>query len=342
MYLYLIIYLLAISLLAVILTVYDKNAALKNAWRVKERTLLAVCFLGGAFAMLLTMLCIRHKTRHIKFMLGIPLIILLQIAFFVTALNQSLSISHFSVKTAKIEGQIKLALVADLHSCYYGDEQSGLLKALEAEQPDAILMCGDIFDDHLPPANTITFIEGVSAKYLCYYVSGNHEFWSGQADGFKDLLISYGVKVLEGEADIIGVRGDTIKICGLDDPDTDRYTSRALLYAEQKRLLSASTTRDIFTVLLSHRPERIKELLPQNPDLVLSGHAHGGQWRIPYLFENGLFSPNQGLFPTYTNGEYSFGATILIVSRGLARESIPIPRVFNRPEIVIITLEGSR
>jgi predicted MPP superfamily phosphohydrolase len=91
---------------------------------------------------------------------------------------------------------------------------------------------------------------------------------------------------------------------------------------------------------LSHRPERIDELLPLKPDLVLSGHAHGGQWRIPVLLENGLLSPNQGLFPIYSNGEYFFGETKLLVSRGLARESTRvIPRVFNRPEIVIITLK---
>ena len=96
----------------------------------------------------------------------------------------------------------------------------------------------------------------------------------------------------------------------------------------------------LFTVLLSHRPERITELLPLNPDLVLAGHAHGGQWRLPVLLENGLLSPNQGLFPRYTNGEYPFGDTTMIVSRGLARESTRvIPRIFNRPEIVLITVK---
>jgi len=80
-------------------------------------------------------------------------------------------------------------------------------------------------------------------------------------------------------------------------------------------------------------------VLPLKPDIVLSGHTHGGQWRIPFVLENGLLSPNQGLFPKYTNGEYFFGYTELIVSRGLARESTAVPRVFNSPEIVVITLE---
>jgi len=97
----------------------------------------------------------------------------------------------------------------------------------------------------------------------------------------------------------------------------------------------------MFTILLSHRPEIIEEFLPLKPDLVLSGHAHGGQWRIPVILENGLFAPNQGLFPKYTNGEYFFGDTELIVSRGLARESTAVPRVFNRPEIVFIVITSA-
>ena len=102
--------------------------------------------------------------------------------------------------------------------------------------------------------------------------------------------------------------------------------------------MRASIDDKTFTVLLSHRPERIDELLPPEPDLVVSGHAHGGQWRIPLILENGFMSPNQGLFPKYTNGEYFFGDTEMILSRGLARETTALPRVFNRPEIVMITL----
>jgi uncharacterized membrane protein YsdA (DUF1294 family) len=143
MHLYTLIYLTSISLLAIILTLHDKNAARRNAWRIKERTLLVVSALGGSAAMLLTMLAIRHKTRHAKFVVGIPLIILVQIAIVVFTFNQSLTISHFSVETQKINSQVKLALVTDLHSCDYGDGQSKLTNAIDAEKPDAILLCGD-------------------------------------------------------------------------------------------------------------------------------------------------------------------------------------------------------
>ena len=301
--------------------------------------MLAVSAIGGSGAMLLTMLAVRHKIRHAKFMAGLPLMILAQVLICLLVFNNSLAVSHYSVKTDKINGKIVLALVTDLHSCDYGDGQSELLDVIYSEAPDAVLLCGDIFDDELPPHNATTFIRGVSNKYPCFYVSGNHEFWSGEADEFKELLTSYGVAVLEGTTETLDVRGERINISGIDDPDTDRYASRSVPFAEQIRLLSLSIDSGIYTVLLSHRPERVRELLPLKPGLIVSGHAHGGQWRLPYLLENGLLSPNQGFFPKYTNGAYTFGDTVLIVSRGLARESTAVPRVLNRPEIVFITLE---
>ncbi|MDR1588599.1 MAG: DUF1294 domain-containing protein [Oscillospiraceae bacterium] len=341
-YILFLLYFAVISLLAVILTFYDKRAARKDAWRVKERTLLAVSVLGGSVAMLLSMVAVRHKTRRKKFMVGIPLIITAQVLIILLALNHSLAVSHYSVTNDKIGEQAKLALVTDYHSCDYGDGQRELLSAIDMERPDAVLLCGDIFDDRLPPDNTLELIAALSSRYRCYYVSGNHEFWSGRADEFKDALTSYGVTVLEGESDILTVRGGQIRISGIDDPDTDRYASRSVPYAQQMEQLSINADTEIYTVLLSHRPERIGELLPLSPDLVVSGHAHGGQWRIPFILENGLSAPNQGCFPKYTNGEYFFGNTELIVSRGLARESTQVPRLFNRPEVVIITLEGIR
>jgi len=338
--LYNLIYLAAISLLAVILTVCDKNAARKNARRIKERTLLAISVLGGSAAMLFTMLAVRHKTRHKKFMVGVPFIIFFQVVIIVFVFNSGLSVSRFDFEADKIEGQIKLILAADLHSCYYGDGKNELINAIDIERPDAILLCGDIFDDDLPPENSVEFIEDISSKYPCYYVSGNHEFWSGKADDYKIILESCDVKVLEGTSEILEVDGERIRISGTDDPDTDRYASHSMPYAEQiSRLNEESADNELFTILLSHRPERIGELLPLKPDLVLSGHAHGGQWRLPVLLENGLLAPNQGLFPKYTNGKYSFGDTTMIVSRGLARESTrAVPRVFNRPEIAVIAL----
>ena len=332
----LLVYFAVISLFAVVITVHDKRAAVKHTWRVKERTLLFVSALGGSAAMFVTMLVVRHKTRRKKFMLGIPLIIGLQVFIVVVVFDQSLSVSRYSVETDKINGEIKLALITDFHSCAYGEGQSELIDAIDAEQPDAVLFAGDNFDDRKAPDNTTQLMRELAEKYACFYVSGNHD----TEDEYKEIAESLGVTVLEGtSAEFMGIR-----IAGIDDPDVERYvnmgkiTSRAAPYAAQLEMLRKTLKSETFTILLSHRPERMDELLPLNPDLVLSGHAHGGQWRIPYILGNGLIAPNQGFFPKYTNGAYFFGDTILYVSRGLARESTSIPRVFNRPELTIITL----
>ena len=169
------IYIAVVSLLAVVVTIRDKNAARKDAWRVKELTLFIISVFGGSAAMLLTMLAIRHKTRHAKFMLGIPLILLAQVLLCAFALNQSLSVSYQNISSGKITGQIRLVLVTDLHSCDYGDGQSKLIDAIVSEQPDAVMLAGDIFDDALPNDKTIQFLEGITVMYPCYYVSGNHE-----------------------------------------------------------------------------------------------------------------------------------------------------------------------
>ena len=121
----------------------------------------------------------------------------------------------------------------------------------------------------------------------------------------------------------------------MDDPDVIDYTDDGIAIEEQLSKAETAANLENFTVLLSHRPE-LAELYSTYPfDLVLSGHAHGGQWRIPGIL-NGLYAPHQGLFPEYAGGRYEFAQQTFIVSRGLARESTKVPRIFNRPELVIV------
>ncbi|MCL1790691.1 MAG: DUF1294 domain-containing protein [Peptococcaceae bacterium] len=338
-YEYIALYPVTISILAVILVIRDKRAAKKRKRRIRERTLMIVATLGGAVAMLASMLAIHHKTKHTKFMAGLPILIIIQVLLHLFVFNTSLSVNTISIITDKIEEPIKLILITDLHSCYYGKDQKQLVNAVLNEQPDIILLGGDIFDDSIQPDNTIEFIKRISGNTPCLYVSGNHEFRSQEADRFKDILISFDVQVLEGTSKDVSIRNEKIRIYGLDDPDTDRYRSRAIPYREQLRnLAEAETEAGFYTILLAHRPERTAEYRQLECDLVLCGHAHGGQWRLPLLLDNGLLSPNQGLFPKYTNGYYHREDVEMIVSRGLSRESTMAPRIFNRPELVVITL----
>ena len=243
------------------------------------------------------------------------------------AFDSRLVTRSYSIE-APLSAPVTLAVVTDLHSCGYGEGQRELLDAVEAAAPDAVLLVGDIVDDVLPQENAFTVLEALAGQYPCFYVTGNHEYWSGQVDDICRRIADLGVTVLRGEAAELAVNGQTITLCGIDDPDSGEAAAQ---------LAALPVEEGDYTVLLAHRPEAIGDYLQYPFDLIVSGHAHGGQWRIPGLV-NGLYAPNQGWFPPYAGGLYTFESASLVVSRGLARESTRIPRIFNPPELVVIEL----
>lgn len=249
-------------------------------------------------------------------------------------LDSKLAVREYAVESEKIERAIRLLLLTDLHSCDYGEGQQELLDAAAAQQPDLVLLGGDIVDDEarMPEERALDTVEALAQRWPTYYVTGNHEFWSGRAEEIKEGLRDRGAVVLEGENELVTVAGQTIQICGVDDPEVGETAWR-----RQLESVTASLQEELFSVLITHRPERTEEYTGQGFDLVLAGHAHGGQWRLPGLI-NGLIAPNQGLFPQYAGGIYDLSGTTFIVSRGLARESTRIPRFFNPPELVVIEL----
>jgi predicted MPP superfamily phosphohydrolase len=258
-------------------------------------------------------------------------IALLTIVFIgIMAFNNRLKVNSYQLFTDKVSVPLRLALIADLHSCYYGEGQKELLDSLIDQQPHVVLLGGDIVDDRLPEENALVFVESAAKLFPCYYVTGNHEYRSGRVKIIKQVLKDYGVTVLEGDCHPVDINGQRINICGIDD-----YQIGDTAYNEQLEKTIANRNPDYYTVLVAHRPEHIDRYLDYNFDLVLTGHSHGGQWRIPGIL-NGLFAPHQGIFPEYAGGQYSFDNTVLIVSRGLAKESTRVPRIFNPPEIVII------
>lgn len=255
-----------------------------------------------------------------------------------TAFDTRLKIRCYTVNSEKIGEPVRIVLVTDLHSCKYGKEEETLIAAIEEQRPDIILLGGDICDDKIPNDNTEALLKGIADSYPCYYVTGNHEYWSNRIDDILDLFQSYGVTVLSGTSDIIKIRSQTLNICGISDPDIIRYTDSAIGAREQLQALEHVPDNGLYTILLAHRPEWIETYTKYGFDLVLSGHAHGGQWRLPGII-NGIFAPDQGMFPKYAGGRYTSGDRTMIVSRGLARESTPIPRIFNRPELVVVDLK---
>jgi predicted MPP superfamily phosphohydrolase len=256
----------------------------------------------------------------------------------------SLRIVRYEAFAPGLSRPIRIALVTDLHACAYGKGQRKLLDAVDQQAPDLILLGGDIFDDKLPDEKAAVFLREVSRKYPCFYVTGNHEYWSGEA-GFREKMAALeacGVRRLSGEAVSVEVGGAAVNLCGVDDPDAwgssrgyVEYTDGS--FREQLARAAAQAENGRYTILLTHRPEKLELYASFGFDLVLAGHAHGGQWRIPGIL-NGLYAPDQGLFPPYAGGRYERDGTVMIVSRGLARESTRLPRFYNRPELVIVDL----
>lgn len=242
------------------------------------------------------------------------------------ALSQKLQVTQYIRTSDKLTQPVSLAVVSDLHNASFGRNQAELAAAIHAAQPDAVLFLGDMAEGMRSLSGTQMLVEALGGKYPIYYVSGNHECISGELEAIKNELRSMGVRVLEGESEVLpcGVR-----IAGVDDPQC--------LYRHewQAQIEACRAQDDTFTVLLSHRSDRI-DFYREGFDLILCGHAHGGQVRIPGILKNGLWSPNQGFFPQYTSGVHEAGQGHMIVSRGLSKGLLP--RVFNRPELMIVQL----
>lgn len=248
-----------------------------------------------------------------------------------------IAVRRFTEKSAKVSSPVRLLVIADLHSAWYGDKQEVLLEQISAQEPDLLVLVGDIVDDKLPRDGAEALLESIGEQYPCYYVSGNHEFWSGEAEEIKSFIRSCNIQVLEGDTRILelGTQGQKLCLSGVDDPDRETDDT---FWREQ--LESCVEARDdaLYTILLTHRPERVDSYRASGFDLVLCGHAHGGQVRIPGLV-NGLFAPDQGLFPAYAGGRYDLEDTVMIVSRGLSKKHLP--RVCNRPELVVVDIVPS-
>ena len=278
--------------------------------------------------------------KKLSFRAKFWLVILLLFVVSLPGYLLGLTVRTYEVKDERIHGSLRIALITDLHSCNYGKGQSKLLSAIEEQHPDVILLGGDIFDDKLSDEKAEEFLSGIAGKYPCYYVTGNHEYWAGKDALIEKtgILMKYQIPWLAGDSVLLDTGAGTVRLCGVDDPDSvlaPILGNYDMEFAE----LRDSISNEEFTILLTHRPERFDAYIQEGFDLVLAGHAHGGQVRIPGIM-NGFYAPNQGLFPKYAGGRYEKDGTIMIVSRGLAKESTPFPRFCNPPEIVIINLSG--
>lgn len=231
---------------------------------------------------------------------------------------------------------LRIVHLSDLHGHEYGADSAELLAMVAEQDPDLIVLTGDLIDQEGQLAMVPPLARGLAALAPTYYVTGNHE-WSlgtGTVKRLKALLKDCGVAVLSNQYEVLERGGDRLVLAGIDDPNgyADQKTPEELyrqIEAEQPGL---------FTILLAHRNDRFDQYAAAGYDLVLSGHGHGGIVRLP--FTDGLLGTQRNFFPTWTAGVYTLGDSTLFVSRGLGSNTVPIKgfRLFNRPDLAVVEM----
>lgn len=255
--------------------------------------------------------------------------------------NNDLTVSAYEYQSENLPAAFdgfRIVQISDLHNHTFGAGQTRLLRQVAALQPDMIVVTGDLIDRRRYDAETaLTFMEGAVEIAPVYYVTGNHEAWSGQYASLRASLAAVGAAIADDKAYTITRDGQQMRLLGVSDPAfyyTGVFDDSAL--APMRQFLAAQRS-EAFTILLAHRPNFLSLYAETGCDLVFSGHAHGGQIRLPFL--GGLYVPDQGFLPPYTAGLYTEGDTTMVLSRGLGNSAFPF-RIFNRPEIVCVQLSA--
>lgn len=292
-----------------------------------------------------------NRKKYIKS--ALVLLIVIALLLFCSYQNRHLETTYYTYKAeqlgADLEGY-RIVQISDLHNVKFGKNNQKLVDRIRECEPDMIVLTGDLVDsNHTNVDRAVQFVDEIVKICPVYYVTGNHEYWleKSEYDELMDGLVSAGVVILDNQVVEIS-RGDAkFRLVGLDDRSLADGTLEALLSDESIRNNQAEQKEEIadnedsgekeLTVVLAHEPQYLARYAGTGVDLVLSGHAHGGQFRLPFV--GGIVATDQGFLPEYTAGEYYMNGTEMIVSRGLGNSVIPV-RLFNYPEIVCVDLVG--
>ena len=262
----------------------------------------------------------------------LPLVLGMTIAYFYTQANFT-KISQVTIFTTKLsKGEaLRILQISDVHGKQFLDGYRKITRLIAVENPDLIVVTGDLIDVNTRKFEHIyRFLEALIARnYPIYFVSGNHERKNIQREIFIQGILKRGVHVLNNDNKVIQKGESVINLCGVDDPHTRcENLNKAFKGIDARR----------FTILLAHSPKIIKRYPKIPADLILSGHTHGGQIRLPFI--GALVSSGDGFFPKYNKGLYPLKETqLLYIDSGLGTRMIPI-RAFNRSQMSIITIKG--
>lgn len=247
--------------------------------------------------------------------------------------NKALVVTYYEyengAKTQGMEGY-RIVHLSDLHNALFGRENSRLLEMVRNQNPNVIMITGDLVDANRTNVKVaVQLADKLTQIAPVYYVTGNHESWleESKPEKFKELMTGLekaGVTILDNEIATVDTGKAVYNIIGLDDNDLMNGTLASLV---------ENTSKEVLNVTLAHEPQYIRRYSEDGANLVLSGHAHGGQFRIPGV--GGVYAPSEGFLPQYSEGKHEVNSATMVVSRGLGNSSFPI-RIFNRPEIVCI------
>ena len=250
--------------------------------------------------------------------------------------NQALEVNEWTVSDRDIPDTFsgyRIAQISDLHNAEFGEHNEELLSMLAGTAPDIIVLTGDLVDSRRTDVDVAADFAAQAMEIApVYYVTGNHESRLKRLfPALEARLEAAGVTILRGEAVLLNRDGQQIQLLGVDDITFYTGNWEDQLPEDLERLKKEG----LYTVLLSHRPDLLELYEKAGVDLVFTGHAHGGQIRLPWI--GGILAPDQGFFPKYDSGLYTLGETNLMVSRGLGNSLFPF-RVNNPPEIVVVEL----
>lgn len=250
--------------------------------------------------------------------------------FTVAGFSLRLNTAYYELESEKIDKPLRIVFLSDLHDAEFGERQEQLINAVKSAAPDLIIYGGDILVHDMPNIRSVFLLSGLKELCPAFAVAGNHEVRTGNLSHCKAVFANYGVGMIEGNCIKTQVKSQTIEIGGLEDPIIgEKAFFRQVKYFQEYK-------PENYSILISHRPELKTQYEKMRFDLILSGHAHGGQWRIPGIL-NGFYAPGQGFFPNRAGGLYSIGKVNHIVGRGLSKIHMGF-RFYNPPEIVVVDI----
>lgn len=257
--------------------------------------------------------------------------------------NHALQCNPLTVEDERLPASfdgLRIAHISDLHNTRFGKDQQKLIGLLAKAKPDFIVVTGDLIDKRRPGMrNALDFAaQAVRIAPVCY-VPGNHEAASAEYPELKRRLAEHGVILLDDRVVRLERGEEVLTLMGVADPRMCvPNENAAIARCMQEKLAAVTEGAGGYQVLLAHRPETLTQYAQAGIDLAFCGHAHGGQFRLPW---GGVIAPNQGFFPKITAGIHREGGTRMVVSRGLGNSWIPI-RLFNRPEVLLVTLRRAK